>query len=91
MLVSLRILFSLSDLNSQFESLKDKLRIYEESFIVENNDSYLSSLILQRMLMNKEIEIEKIESYFLRFTDIIKNTKSSIEIKKKIDDIKKRK
>ena len=79
----------LSDLNSQFESLKDKLRIYEERFIVENNDSYLSSLILQRMLMNKEIDIEKIESYFLRFTDIIKNTKSSIEIKKKMDEIKK--
>ena len=41
------------------------------------------------MLMNKEIEIEKIESYFLRFTEIIKNTKSSIEIKKKMDEIKK--
>lgn len=79
----------LSDLNSQFESLKNKLRTYEESFIVENNDSYLSSLILQRMLMNKEIETEKIESYFLRFTDIIKSTKSSIEIKNKLDELNK--
>ena len=79
----------LNDLNSQFESLKDKLRKYEESFIVENNDSYLSSLILQRMLMNKEIDLEIIESYFSRFTDIIKNTKSSIEIKNKIEDMKK--
>jgi thiol-disulfide isomerase/thioredoxin len=79
----------LSDLNSQFESLKDKLRKYEESFIVENNDSYLSSLILQRMLMNKEIDLEIIESYFSRFTDIIKSTKSSVEIKNKIEEMKK--
>jgi thiol-disulfide isomerase/thioredoxin len=64
---------------------------YEESFIVENNDSYLSSLILQRMLMNQEIELEKIESYFERFTDIIKNTKSSIESKKRIDELNKAK
>jgi thiol-disulfide isomerase/thioredoxin len=64
---------------------------YEESFVVENNDSYLSSLILQRMLMNQEIELEKIESYFERFTDIIKNTKSSIESKKRIDELNKAK
>ena len=77
----------INDLTSQFESLRSKLLKYEESFVVENNDSYLSSLILQRMLMNQEIELEKIESYFERFTDIIKNTKSSIESKKRIDEL----
>lgn len=77
----------INDLTSQFESLRGKLLKYEESFVVENNDSYLSSLILQRMLMNQEIELEKIESYFERFTDIIKNTKSSIESKKRIDEL----
>ena len=77
----------IDDLTSQFELLRGKLLKYEESFVVENNDSYLSSLILQRMLMNQEIELEKIESYFERFTDIIKNTKSSIESKKRIDEL----
>jgi thiol-disulfide isomerase/thioredoxin len=43
------------------------------------------------MLMNQEIELEKIESYFERFTDIIKNTKSSIESKKRIDELNKAK
>jgi thiol-disulfide isomerase/thioredoxin len=81
----------INDLTSQFESLRSKLLKYEESFVVENNDSYLSSLILQRMLMNQEIELEKIESYFERFTDIIKNTKSSIESKKRIDELNKAK
>ena len=81
----------INDLTSQFESLRGKLLKYEESFVVENNDSYLSSLILQRMLMNQEIELEKIESYFERFTDIIKNTKSSIESKKRIDELNKAK
>lgn len=75
------------DLTTQFESLRTKLLQYEESFIVENNDSYLSSLILQRMLMNQELEFETIESYFSRFTEIIKKTKSSKEIKNRINEV----
>ena len=75
------------DLTTQFESLRTKLLQYEESFIVENNDSYLSSLILQRMLMNQELEFETIESYFSRFNEIIKKTKSSKEIKNRINEV----
>jgi len=75
------------DLTTQFESLRTKLLQYEESFIVDNNDSYLSSLILQRMLMNQELEFETIESYFSRFTEIIKKTKSSKEIKNRINEV----
>ena len=36
------------DLNDQFEAMKTKLSDYELNFIKVNNDSYLSSLILQR-------------------------------------------
>lgn len=75
------------DLTTQFESLRTKLLQYEESFIVDNNDSYLSSLILQRMLMNQELEFETIESYFSRFSEVIKKTKSSKEIKNRINEV----
>ena len=76
------------DLNNQFESMKNKLTDYELNFIKVNNDSYLSTLILQRMVMQQEIKIEKAEELYNSFTEIIKKTKSSIEIKKNIELIK---
>jgi thiol-disulfide isomerase/thioredoxin len=78
----------LRDLSSQFETLRAKLLAYEESFIVENNDSYMASLILQRMVMNQEIDFNKTENYFSRFTETIKKTKSAQETKKRINEIK---
>jgi len=76
------------DLNNQFESMKNKLTDYDLNFIKVNNDSYLSTLILQRMVMQQEIKIEKAEELYNSFTEIIKKTKSSIEIKKNIELIK---
>jgi len=76
------------DLNDQFESMKTKLTDYELNFIKVNNDSYLSTLILQRMVMQQEIKIEDAEELFNSFTEIIKKTKSSVETKKNIELIK---
>jgi thiol-disulfide isomerase/thioredoxin len=58
------------------------------NFIKVNNDSYFSTLILQRMVMQQEIKIEDAEELYNSFTEIIKKTKSSIEIKKNIELIK---
>lgn len=76
------------DLNDQFESMKAKLTDYDLNFIKVNNDSYLSILILQRMVMQQEIKIEEAEEFYNNFTEIIKITKSSIETKKNIELIK---
>jgi thiol-disulfide isomerase/thioredoxin len=76
------------DLNDQFESMKTKLTDYDLNFIKVNNDSYLSTLILQRMVMQQEIKIEDAEELYNSFTEIIKKTKSSIETKKNIELIK---
>ena len=76
------------DLNDQFESIKVKLSDYDLNFIKINNDSYLSTLILQRMVMQQEIKIEDAEELFNSFTEIIKKTKSSVETKKNIELIK---
>ena len=57
------------DLNDQFESMKRKLTDYDLNFIKVNNDSYLSTLILQRMVMQQEIKIEdaeELENYIYR-------------------------
>tara|TARA_B100000780_G_scaffold121457_1_gene85105 strand:+ start:4734 stop:5855 length:1122 start_codon:yes stop_codon:yes gene_type:complete len=74
-----------SDLKDQFEKMRSKVSDYDINFITLNNDSYISSLILQRMLTQQEIELEKAEELFENFTDLIKLTSSSINIKQGID------
>ena len=74
-----------SDLNQQFEKMRSKVFDYEINFMNLNNDSYISSLILQRMLMQREIELEKAEEIYNKFSDLVKLTSSSINIKQGLD------
>lgn len=74
-----------SDLNQQFDKMRSKVLDYEINFMKVNNDSYISSLILQRMLMQREIELEKAEEIYEKFTDLVKLTSSSINIKQGLD------
>ena len=76
-----------SDLNDQFQLMRSKLTNYELEFMDVNNDSYISSLILQRMLMQQEIELKKAEELYNNFTDLIKQTSSSKSIKEGIDNL----
>ena len=73
------------DLNDQFDLMRTRLTNYEISFMSKNNDSYISSLILQRMIIQSEIEIENAIGIFEKFTDLIKKTPSSLQIKESID------
>jgi thiol-disulfide isomerase/thioredoxin len=77
-----------NDLKDQFENMRSKLTDYELTFMKTNNDSYVSSLILQRMLMQQEIEFEQAEELFNNFSELIKLTTSSINIKETLDYIK---
>ena len=81
----------ISDLNQQFEQMRSKLTDYEMMFITKNNDSYISSLILQRMILQQEIEPLKAEEIFKNFTNIIQQTSSSLEIKKVIEEFNRQK
>lgn len=77
----------ISDLNQQFEQMRSKLTDYEFLFMTNNNDSYISSLILQRMIIQQEIELEKAEEIFNNFTELIKQTTSSLQIKEAIKNL----
>jgi thiol-disulfide isomerase/thioredoxin len=77
-----------SDLKEQFEEVRLKVLDFEINFISNNNDSYISSLILQRMLMQQEIELDKAEKLYENFTDLIKLTSSSVNIKQGLDYLK---
>lgn len=77
-----------SDLESQFVNIREKLTDYEFDFINQNNDSYISSLILRRMIFERSIDYNLADSLLNNFSDLIKRTSSSIEIKKIIDNYK---
>ena len=79
------------DLNDQFDLMRSRLTNYEISFMSKNNDSYISTLILQRMIIQNEIEIENAIGIFERFTELIKKTPSSLQIKESIDQYNKQK
>ncbi len=69
-------------------NIKTGIQLEDSNFIKINNDSYLPTLILQRMVMQQEIKFEEAEEFYNNFTEIIKKTKSAIEIKKNIESIK---
>jgi len=79
------------DLNDQFDLMRSRLTNYEISFMSKNNDSYISTLILQRMIIQNEIEIENAIGIFEKFTELIKKTPSSLQIKESIDQYNKQK
>ena len=46
----------INDLRDQFDLMRSKLNNYEISFMSKNNDSYISALILERMVVQQEID-----------------------------------
>ena len=58
------------DLEEQFIEMRKKLTDYEYDFMSNKNDSYVSALILQRMVFERSIDYDIADS-------ILVNTKSS--------------
>ena len=70
------------DLKDQFDLMRSKLNNYEISFMSNNNDSFISALILERMVIQQEIEMKVAAELYDNFTDLIKLTNPGKEIKK---------
>jgi peroxiredoxin len=71
-----------ADLKEQFDAMIEKLTQYELNFVNSNTDSYISSLVLERMLMNKSIETEEAKTIYSSFSESVKETKSAQSIQK---------
>lgn len=78
----------LDDLESQFLEMREKLSDYEFNYIKESGDSYISSLILRRMIFERSIDYETADTIYNGFTDYIKGTSPSKEVKQMIDNYK---
>lgn len=71
-----------NDLKDQFDLMRSKLNNYEISFMSNNNDSFISALILERMVVQQEIEMKVAAELYDNFTDLIKLTNPGKQIKK---------
>ena len=78
----------LDDLESQFLDMRKKLSDYEFNYIKESGDSYISSLILRRMIFERSIDYETADTIYNSFTDYIKGTSPAKEVKQMIDNYK---
>ena len=74
-----------NDLRDQFDLMRSKLNNYEISFMSNNNDSFISALILERMVVQQEIEMKVAAELYDNFTELIKLTKPGEQIKKYVE------
>lgn len=70
-----------ADLQEQLNDMQTKFTDFQVDYVTTNNDSYISTLILEQLILNKGIENEEAKSVFNAFSSTIKKTKSGIKIK----------
>ncbi len=76
------------DLEKQFINMRNKLTDYEFNFMKDNNDSYISALILQRMVFERSIDYDKADSIMNTFDQSLKLTSPYAAVEKIIENFK---
>lgn len=69
------------DLQEQLTDMQIKFKDFQVSYVTENSDSYISTLILEQLILNNGIETEEAQNIFNAFDNTIKKTKAGIKIK----------
>ncbi len=76
------------DLEKQFVDMRNKLTDYEFNFMKDNNDSYISALILQRMVFERSIDYDQADSIMNTFDQSLKLTSPYTAVQKIIKNFK---
>ena len=76
------------DLEKQFVEMRNKLTDYEFNFMKDNNDSYISALILQRMVFERSIDYDQADSIMNTFDQSLKLTSPYTAVEKIIENFK---
>ena len=76
------------DLEKQFVDMRNKLTDYEFNFMKDNNDSYISALILQRMVFERSIDYDQADSIMNTFDQSLKLTSPYTAVEKIIENFK---
>ena len=78
----------ISDLEEQFKEVRGKLVKYEFLFMDDRKDSYISALILQRMIFERSIDFDKADSILNSFDKSLENTNPFVSVTNIIDNYK---
>jgi len=70
-----------ADLQEQLKDMQTKFTDFQVDYVTNNNDAYISTLILEQLILNKGIENEEAKNIFNAFSSTIKKTKAGIKIK----------
>ena len=73
---------NISDLQDQYDNMLAKLTDFELSYINDNPDSYVSSLILEQQVTSGQIDSAEAQILFDQLNENIKKTKSGQNIQK---------
>ena len=76
------------DLEKQFINMRKKLTDYEFDFMKNKNDSYISALILQRMVFERSIDYDKADSIMNTFDESLSLTSPFTAVEKIIENYK---
>jgi thiol-disulfide isomerase/thioredoxin len=76
------------DLEKQFINMRKKLTDYEFDFMKNKNDSYISALILQRMVFERSIDYDKADSIMNAFDESLSLTSPFTAVEKIIENYK---
>jgi peroxiredoxin len=80
---------NISDLQDQYDNMVAKLTDFELSYITDNPDSYVSSLILEQQITSGQIDPAEAQILFDQLEGNIKKTKSAQNIHKLLSPEKK--
>ena len=76
------------------QGLMDEFKVYQNefdgvstTFVKENNDSFLSVVLLENFILRKTLEISEIKSYFDKLEPSLKLTKNGKNISKMLDAV----
>ena len=73
---------NISDLQDQYDNMVAKLTDFELSYITDNPDSYVSSLILEQQVTSGQVDSAEAQLLFDQLDEHIKKTKSAQNIEK---------
>jgi len=70
------------DLQEQLTNMQTKFTDFQVDFVSTNSDSYISTLILEQLILNKGVEEDEAQTIFNGFSSTIKKTNAGLKIEK---------
>ena len=76
---------TINKLLKEYKKFQNEMNEYSKKFIVENNDAYLSVLLLENFLMRQYLTPEEVKAHYSKLDKSLLETKSAKNIKKNLE------